>query len=362
MIAILAPYYLPAVEPGGPIKSIKGVCSILHGKIPYKVITWNRNIRQKPFEKREWSTHAEYVPRITIRVLWKNFKKAKVIWLNSPYSIQFAFLPLLVLLFFKNKKVLVSPRGQLLYGAISTKKKLYLYVFRFLLRISRNTTIIHYTHSDEQSRSYPIFRDFKQIVFLNPINEIENTLHKGKNVVKPIIGFFGRVVPKKNIDFIISILPLLDNKCTFQIHGYIEDQWYKKKCESLAKKLGVYDRVKFYGTFTPNDFQEKIAPMKVVAIPSLSENFCHVFFEAIEVDKMTVVSTGLPWKDANDFEPNTVLPLQENFWVKRINEIMKYDEKTYAAHQIRLKEYYRQTQATIKKENLKHFTELVEQA
>ncbi|WP_291182921.1 hypothetical protein, partial [Gilvibacter sp.] len=78
-----------------------------------------------------------------------------------------------------------------------------------------------------------------------------------------------------------------------------------------------------------------------VLIPSKSESFCHVFFEAIESRKLVLASTGLPWKPANQQVSGTLVDLEVNLWRDRILEIMTYDQQTYRDQQRELVSYYK---------------------
>lgn len=361
MIVILAPYFLPAVEPGGPIKSISGVSEILRDNFRHQIITRNTDFSGQLLDKNTLEKGVSYVSYVSPFQLYREFKKAKLIWLNSLYSIPFSFLPILVLCLFRNKKVLISPRGQLLKGAISPFKKKYLWVYKFIILSARNNVTIHYTHEDEKTNSDTIFKNFNSQVFLNPITEIFKLKPKIQRSASKdfTIGFFGRVVKKKNISFIISLLPFLTKNTTFHVHGFIEDKKYWKHCEKLIQELKLTERVIFFGTYSRADFNKKVDDVDLVVIPSFSENFCHVFFEAISMMRIVVSSDGLPWKDVNKIVPNTLLPLEEQLWVKRIKQIQNMTVADYASEVDELQKYCSKTKQYVSEDILVNFKDLM---
>ncbi|MBV1922389.1 MAG: glycosyltransferase, partial [Flavobacteriaceae bacterium] len=170
-------------------------------------------------------------------------------------------------------------------------------------------------------------------------NEIDNAKIQSINS-KFIIGFFGRVSPIKNLEFIINLIPSLADDVQFHIHGVLEDKVYVNKLNSLIEKLNLLDRVFLLGDYKSEEIKTKIENISVVVIPSFSENFCHVFFEAIEMKKIVVASTGLPWIDANKRVENTLLPLEQDSWVNRLSTIHNMSLEEYQEEQNGLKEYY----------------------
>lgn len=359
MITILAPYFSPAVEAGGPIKSIGGVCKILDGHLEYQVITRDRDIDGTLLDTKKFQQKVDYLSDVSTSYLRKKLRGSNLIWFNSLLSVPFSIKPLLALFSIKKTTVLLSPRGQLLYGAINPKKKLFLNGFNSLLKLSGHNIVVHYTHISEKEKSYQIFKNYESVIFANPlsgdIKPIEITINENNNF---IIGFFGRLTPKKNVGFLLNLLPNLDASVTLEIHGAIEDKTYKAKLDEMIIELNIGSRVTFCGQYSPENYPEKAKGVDVIAVPSLSENFCHVFFEAIEMRKLVIGSDGLPWEDANNLVEGTILPLEENMWSDRIRDIMKLSTETYHLQQEKQIEYYNFVKNKVEQQTLHHFTKL----
>lgn len=358
---IIAPQFPPAVKGGGPIKSLYGISEMLL-KSGYKhtVITRNKDLGGSPLPEGKYVDNAIYLPKLSVSSLLPFFKNSKLIWINTIYSFRFSIIPLLTLFFTKKSIVLISPRGQLLQGAITNKKKIYLIIFKYLLLFIRHQVVIHFTNQEEKEQSLSIFNNFETICFNNPIfgNIKSANLTKNDNKNK-VIGFFGRISPIKNIEFIIKLLPSLASGTVFQIHGTIEDLEYKQNLDSLIQSLNLKSRVIFFGNYNESNFIEKAKEVDVFVIPSFSENFCHVFFEAIEMHKIVIASNGLPWEEANKKVPNTIMHLEENTWINRINEIISMSDKTYTNEVNHLINYYQDLQNTVENEIINSINNLL---
>ncbi|RFN57976.1 glycosyltransferase [Marixanthomonas ophiurae] len=362
MIVILATQFTPAVKAGGPIKSLSGICNILSKDgYNYKVVTHNTDIDGSLLPPSGYVKGVDYLPAITIKGLIPYLKQANLIWINTLYSPTFSIFPLIGLFFIKNTTVLVSPRGQLLKGALSFKKRVYLVLFKFFLNISKHKIVIHFTNQQELDKSITTFKNFKTVIFNNPISgKVEKEIQINKTPSNFVLGFFGRVSPIKNIEFILKLLPTLGASFSCKIYGSIEDKPYKDRLDKLIETLDISEQVSFCGNYDSTTFAAKVQEVDLVVIPSFSENFCHVFFEAIEQRKIVIASDGLPWIEVNSRVKNTILALNEKKWVDRIIEIKKMKTDQYIEEQKELVSYYYSIYESVQNDTLKIFKNILE--
>jgi len=361
MIIILSPQFAPAYKAGGPIKSIGGIVGILRrANFKFKVIALDYDIDGTKLDTTKFEENVDYVPKVTIKSLITYFKGSELIWFNTLYSPSFSIYPLLALFFTKKTTVLVSPRGQLLQGALSLKKRMYLRVFKFLLRATGHKIVAHFTNEQELEKSIGTFKEFKTIVLNNPISGV---LKGDSNLKRPdpnfVIGYFGRISPIKNIEFILNLLPELDASVSFHIHGAFEDLAYQAQLEKLISTLKISNRVRFCGTYDTNTFAAKTNEVDLMVIPSFSENFCHVFFEAIEVRKIVIASDGLPWEDANKTVKNTIMPLQPKRWIDRIEYVQNLSFEAYKKEQEDLVVFYNRIYSEVQQETVSNFNTIL---
>lgn len=130
----------------------------------------------------------------------------------------------------------------------------------------------------------------------NGIPEEFFRMKKGKEQNK--ILFLGRISPIKNIETVISALPLLkDKKIKFEIVGPAEEK-YLRQLKKLVGDLGVEKRVVFSGPIY--DLKEKIKKIdsaNIFVLPSKSEGMPQGLIEAMARGKIVIASDNLAAKD-----------------------------------------------------------------
>lgn len=356
MICILLPYSPTSTHAGGPIKSIVGTCDYLEGEFYCKILAKSSTFQDTLEENKALRKNLCVLPKFTLEKLFPLFKSSSIIWINSVYSISFSFIPLITLLFLKKKTVLISTRGQLLSGALNLKKKVYLQLYKYILKLTGHSIFIHYATSEEKEKSYPVFKNFPFVVFANPLVKKETNIPNAKNKSDVfVIGYFGRVAPIKNIEFVIKLLPQLPDFMEFHIYGVVTSTVYNVKLKKLIDNLQLHDRVKFKGVYSHCSFNKYAEQVDLIVLPSISESFCYVFFEAIENKKPILGSTGLPWKIANDYESKTILSLEPTSWVEQIINIAYSPQHVKDKKQENLDKFYKFVASSIKQDTIKSF-------
>ena len=352
MIVILAPYFAPAYKAGGPIKSLRGFSKLLlENNRELKVVTRNNDIDGSILGESGKYDFVDYRSKASIGKYRKDFKNAELIWFNSLYSVPFTMIPVLALFFSKKKTVLISPRGSMLPGTTSFKKKVYLRILKTIFKILPHRFVMHYSNEYEKQNSIPMFAGFDEVFFNNPLTgELQDLPITGNS--KKVLACFGRMSAKKNLGFIIDVLGQLPEDFTLELHGALEHMKYVDQLKEQIASLGLEDRVSFEGEYSSDNFGEKVNEITVGLIPSLSENFCHVFFEFIEGGRIVVASDGLPWGFANKEVPETILPLEEELWKQRILEISKMSDDDYHTQQKKLCGIYNKVKDEIEEDFL----------
>jgi glycosyltransferase involved in cell wall biosynthesis len=361
LITILTPHFPPISEFGGPNKSLAGVCSLLHKqKTPYRVIAKYMRHAHSDALKDFDNPNISFKDRIKIGELRQQFIASEVIWINTLYSYSFSVLPALALLFTPKRKVVLSPRGQLLKGALNTKKHLYLRLYTWCLKLAGHKYYVHYSNEQEARDSYAIFDDFQQVIFNNLVSgEVLSEQLSARDKEKFVLGYFGRISPIKNIEFLLELLKVLPDNVVLEVHGTQSEPRYIQRLKEQADLLDISSRLKFCDSYNKTTFAKHVQQVDLIVIPSISESFCHVFFEAIESRKLVLASTGLPWSAANKAVPRTLLDLDVSIWKERIEDLMDTDAKTYRQQQDKLVAYYMEVFETTKSDTLKGIKEFL---
>lgn len=169
----------------------------------------------------------------------------------------------------------------------------------------------------------------KGLVIVNPVNisqfqfnfKARNIIRKELNVKDSqlVIGNVGRIVPGKNIQFLIEIMCCYNKgNVVLLLVGDGED---RKNIENLAKQKGVFTNIRFVGT--RNNVSDYLSAMDIFVMPSKHEGLGIVLIEAMAnglpcvyeknaiVDEISQISYGYPMEGFNVRE-----------WKNKIDEVI----------------------------------------
>ena len=201
-----------------------------------------------------------------------------------------------------NKKVLLSPRGELFESAINHKgwfygrlKKIYI----FFMRLSfRGRVWFHATSEEEKEAVYRYFGR-KAKVQVIPNYMILPDIVEDQNKAKEYLLYVGRLNPIKNIDVLIKGLSKSDgfmkSGLVLKIAGGKEGSYYEYLKE-MVSQLGLEEKVEFVGHITGKTKDLLYANAKCLFLVSKSENFGNVVIEALRQGTPVIASKGTPWE------------------------------------------------------------------
>lgn len=140
-----------------------------------------------------------------------------------------------------------------------------------------------------------------------------------------VIGSVGRVMPIKNYEKIISILPEIEN-AVFVCYGrFSPESGYCRSLLNLAESLGLSDRVRFMGNTT--QVAESIQAFDIFVMPSFTEGFGMAALEAQAASLPTLVSDGVPEDIDMNLGLTRFLPLADSSaWIDAIRNIQAKGE------------------------------------
>lgn len=277
----------------------------------------------------------------TIIVAIKEIKKADILHLNSLFSPLSVATSFYTRLFYPNKKVIWSVRGELSENALKFskyKKRPLLFLYKIL---NKHVTF----HSTAPKETLEIKFAFPQ----NEVVEIPNLMEPAErieNVVKkPQLLFVGRIHPIKSIDKLIKALhkslAFRNSKFTFIIAGVNEPRYasYIEELKLLIKEFDLNHKVKFIGHVTGKKKEQLFAESYFTFLPSETENFGNVVLESLNQGTPVVASLGTPWSILSDHgcgyhvsnEPETLA-----FIVDEIIQLdsIKYKKMTSLSHKL----------------------------
>jgi glycosyltransferase involved in cell wall biosynthesis len=100
----------------------------------------------------------------------------------------------------------------------------------------------------------------------------------------------------KNLEFALKVLAKVKVPVTFNIFGPTEDYKYWESCLKVIGSLPVHIKVHYGGPVMPDRVIDTIRMHNLFFLPTLGENFGHVFVEAWCAGVPVLTSDRTPWR------------------------------------------------------------------
>jgi glycosyltransferase involved in cell wall biosynthesis len=353
-IMICIDWFDPAYKAGGPVQSCKNLVKHLNKEFEFFILTSDKDegdttpLPGVTFNR--WVTYAPNVQvyyaqgRPDIRRLIGEIRPAAV-YMNSMYSLPFTIWPLLAMRRLKNApRIILAPRGMLQEGAMkfkSRKKKLFLSFIRFL-RMERNI-LFHAT--DEQEKA-DVLRYFPRAggVFAAPnFPSLENPEWKpaAKETGELKCVFLSRIVPKKNLLFLIRLLQKTPagSRILLDVWGAEENEAYAAECGQAVAQLPARIQVTFRGAVKNDELTALYRNYHVFLLATHGENYGHVIVEALSRGLPVIISDRTPWRGLAAEKAGHDISLDdEAAWLDAVNRFaamsqLEYDGWSRSAHE-----------------------------
>jgi glycosyltransferase involved in cell wall biosynthesis len=333
-VLCLIDYYLPGYKAGGPVRTISNMVELLKNEINFSIITrdhdlnddhsyndikvncWNQINQTKIFYTDNWANIINEI-RST---------KYDILYLNSFFSPVMTGIPLLLHLFrlAHKKPVILAVRGELSKGALSikpNKKRLYILLSKFV-GLYKNI-IWQASNQNEAKDILHIFGESANNIHIAPdllnLTILKNIQSKKlKSTNKLSIIFLSRISPKKNLNFLLKTLRLINSHITLTICGPISDNNYWRKCKNTISSLPRNIKVVYIGDAIPEDIPLIFSKHDLFAFPTLNENFGHVIIESLSSGTPVILSNQTPWTSDRHGAVEVIPLTQQEAWVNAI--------------------------------------------
>ncbi len=327
-LIIIIDWFAPGFKAGGPIQSCINLCSALrdyyhlyvlttdtdHGESQsypgIEADTWLYNVHlgvYTYYAKKKALSTSQLASQIA-------FVNADFIYLNHLFSPYFVLYPLW--LKYKNKingRVIVCPRGALYDSALSLKsykKKPLLHLYKWM-GIHRQITF----HATNKREKKAIARYFpgSEIVVADNLPDTEQSVFAScfKEVGKLKCIFIARIVPIKNLLFLLQILQGIKEQITLTIVGPVSNEVYWRECNKSISLMPANVIVNYIGAKQKNELPELIQQHHLFILPTKGENFGHSIFEALLSGRPVLISNQTPWLNLLQQNAGWDLPLNQ---------------------------------------------------
>lgn len=350
-LLILVDWFAPGYKAGGPIQSCINLCIALKDKYKIYVLTtdtdhgeskpYNGIVQDKWIFDEQLGVNIFYAKKQTLKASQLaaqiDYVNADFVYLNHLFSPYFVIYPLWLKFSGKIKaKVVVCPRGALYNSALSLKsykKRPLLYLYKWM-GIHRQVTF-HATNEREYKAIEQYFPGSEIVVADNlpDTNQpVFSTCIKETGKLKCI--FIARIVPIKNLLFLLQSLQKIKEQVTLSIAGPVENEIYWEECNRHIKQLPVNITVNYLGPKSKAELSSLIQQHHLFILPTTGENFGHSIFEAMLSGRPVLISDQTPWLNLEQQNAGWDLPLTEpeNFAaiIKKMAECDQEQFESYA--------------------------------
>ncbi len=348
---MICDYYLPGFESGGAMRTLVNMIDRFGESYEFKIVTRDHDgpLNRASYQNvqiNDWnrigSTDVYYLSKDNIRL--GSVKKLvreinpDTIYLNSFFSPLTVFTLLLRRFSsFDSVPVILAPEGELVPGALSIKplkKQLYINAAK-LLKLLHN--VVWKAASEfERDNIQAIFGSDGKI-FIAPnmpprmiLGDFDLNAKPEKRRGHAKMVFLSRFMRKKNFNWLLDHIRRLKDDLSIDIFGPVEDADYWKECQAIIKTLPPNIKIEAKGPVLHENVASTLAKYHFFVLPTLGENFGHIFVEALAAGCPLIISDRTPWRNLAKDVIGWDIPLENpDSWIAVINNCLNMDNDDY---------------------------------
>jgi glycosyltransferase involved in cell wall biosynthesis len=343
-VLILVDWFAPGYKAGGPIQSCVNFAFAMKKELDLYVLTTDTDHGEtKGYEgipTGKWITNLD--PEIKVNYLQKagldratlkreiDSLQADYIYLNHLFSPLFVVYPLWLKYRGKIKgEVIICPRGALYDSALAVKpwkKTPFLKLFKFLG--IHKKVLFHATNQREKEAIQKFFPGSRILIADNLPNSNQPafaTVPKKRGSLRCI--FIARIVPIKNLLFLLAALRDIKAEVELSVVGPAEDKEYWEECRKKIEQLDRNIQVNYLGPKRNDELMHILQQHHLFILPTTGENFGHSIFEALLAGRPVLISDQTPWLGLRVRQAGWDLPLTDPAAFTRvIEEVAQWDQ------------------------------------
>ncbi len=350
-ILVLCDYYLPGYKSGGGMRTIVNMVDGFGDKYEFFIVTRDHDgkLDRQQYETvkiNQWNTvrnsQVLYLSKDNINILKlrdiiANIKP-DIIYSNSYFAtLTFYLLVLKKLNIIKNINVIIAPCGELSEGALqlnSAKKKSFI-GFSKLFNLNRN--VIWKASSELEKNEIELIDGTNNEIFIAPdmlpakiFENYDFNLKPRKISGQVKMIFLSRFMKKKNFNWLLRNLSNIKGELIIDIFGPLEDAEYWNESEKIIKNLPDNIKIESKGSVPHERVLETLVDYHFFIMPTLGENFGHIFLESLAAGCPLIISDRTPWLNLGEKQIGWDLSLDKPLdWVDKLNYCINLDDRTY---------------------------------
>lgn len=353
LVLVISNYYLPGSRSGGGTRTIVNTVERLSDKFRFRIITrgYDAGDGQRPYDTvklGEWNT----VEGVEVLYLKRDGDIARalpdaigefdpsVLYANSFFS------PLTVASLRLRKKgktgglpFILAPCGELSEGARRLKKLKKAVFIRSAFAAGLYKDLIWKASSElEKSEIVRLGIPAGSVIVAPdlPPKEIfsgysaDEKPRKEAGIVRLV--FVSRFDRKKNLKWLLENVRPAEGEIILDAYGTVEDQQYLTEFRDAARSADSGIKATFVGPLDHRDVPATMFRYHFKVMPTLGENFGHVFLEALSAGCPLIISDRTPWSDLEEMNAGWTIPLEDpGAWTEVIGRCVLMEDEEYRA-------------------------------
>jgi glycosyltransferase involved in cell wall biosynthesis len=349
-ILVLSDYYLPGFRAGGGLRTIVNIVDRLSKRYDFWIVTRDHDSRldKTPYKTvniNEWNTvgaaQVFYLSHDNLKIPTIEKLVGEVapqaIYLNSFFATPANFLLFLRWRGRIKCPVIMAPCGELITAAMqfkTLKKKLHIFACGVMGLhkglIWKATTGLERTDIEKvlgkKNEMYVAADLPPKTIF----PDYDPSLKPKKIPGELKLVFLARFVRTKNFAFLFDLLDNITGKISIDVIGDLEDKNYWDECLEKIRGLPGNITVNYLGAIDNRLVPKKLAEYHFLVLPTLNENFGHVFLEALSAGCPLIISDRTPWLGLEEKNVGWDIPLEKKqAWMEALQKCVAMDQPEY---------------------------------
>ncbi|MGI8639528.1 MAG: glycosyltransferase family 4 protein [Pyrinomonadaceae bacterium] len=341
---------MPGYKSGGSLRTIVNMVERLGNRFDFWIITLDHDgdgVQYKNVKINEWNKVEKakvfYLSKDNVKIskmreLIRQTRPASI-YLNSVFATLSVFVLLLrKLSLIPRLSIILAPEGELSDGALQLKPRKKRVFLKTAKTLGLHRNLIWKTTSEFEKYEAERVKGNGGQIFIAPNLPSRMFLEDYRQELKPekIVGevkmvFLSRFMRKKNFNWLLELLGGIKGNLIIDIYGNLEDGVYWKEALRLIKKLPENISVEYKGSISHDKVVKTIFEYHFFILPTLGENFGHVFIEALAAGCPLIISNRTPWRDLEKKRIGWDIALEEpDKWQKVINDCIYLADKNYS--------------------------------
>ena len=360
-ILVICDYYLPGYKSGGSLRTLVNMVDRLGDRYDFRIVTrcHDGRLDRTPYKSVRigaWNTVGKadvyYLPKSGVRPgsikgLIENIDP-DAIYLKGFFATPAVFVLVLRRLGLIEKlPVVLAPEGEFAPGAllISSRKKRLYQAFARAAGLERG--IVWKASAEPERDDIARFVGEDAEVFVAP-DMVPKTIFpefalalKPKKIPGAVrLAFLSRFVRKKNFDWLLHHISAIRGELVIDIYGPLEEADYWDECSSLIAELPENIKVEAKGPIPHEKVVETLVDYHFFILPTLGENFGHIFLEALAAGCPLIIADTTPWRHLKAMGIGWDLPLGDPAeWIGVIDNCLGMDQQEYLEYSDRARQF-----------------------